>query len=73
MKLFWQTYYKLKLGNKYEAAINSAKLTNKYTLSATNGKVSIFYNIHGDQIRGWYKAPAKFKSVHPLVEHYASK
>lgn len=73
MKLFWQTYYKMKLGDQYEATVNKARMTVKYTTNATSGKVSMFYNSNGDQIRGWHKAPMKFKTLHPLVEHYASK
>jgi len=73
MKLFWQTYYKMKLGSEYKTVIERAKLTAKYTTDTTAGKVSIFYNTNGDQIRGWYKAPTKFKTLHPLIEHYASK
>ena len=73
MRLFWQTYYKMKLGDKYDAAVSSAKLISKYTTGATAGKVSIFYNSSGDQIRGWHKAPTKFKTLHPLVEHYSAK
>ena len=73
MKLLWQTYYKMKLGADYDAAVNRAKLFSKYTTGATTGKVSIFYNANGDQIRGWHKAPMKFKMLHPLVEHYAAK
>ena len=73
MKLFWQTYYKMKLGDQYETVIKRAKLTRAYTACATSGKVSAFYNVSGDQIRGWHKAPTKFNSLHPLVEHYAAK
>jgi hypothetical protein len=73
MKLFWQAYYKVKLGSGYEAIINNAKHTMRYTTSATAGKVSIFYNSNGECIRGWHKTPVKFKSLNPLVEYYASK
>jgi len=73
MKLFWQTYYKMKLGDQYEVAIKNAKLISKYTTTATSGKVSTFYNANGERIRGWHKAPTKFNSLHPLVEHYAAK
>ena len=73
MKLFWQTYYKMKLGANYDAVVNSAKLFSKYTVGATAGKVAIFYNTNGDQIRGWHRAPTKFKALNPLVEYYSSK
>lgn len=73
MKLLWQAYYKMKLGDQYEAVINKAKLTSKYTTTATSGKISTFYNANGERIRGWHKAPTKFNTLHPLVEHYAAK
>ena len=73
MKLFWQAYYKMKLGDGYETAIINAKRTKQYTTVATAGKVSLFYNSDGECIRGWYKSPVKFKSLNPLVEYYSSK
>jgi hypothetical protein len=73
MKLFWQAYYKMKLGDGYETAIINAKRTKRHITDATAGKVSLFYNSNGECIRGWHKTPVKFKSLNPLVEYYASK
>jgi len=73
MKLLWQTYYKMKLGSSYETVINNAKLTEQYTTDATAGRISIFYNKKGELIRGWHKAPTKFRTLNTLVEYYSSK
>lgn len=73
MKLFWQTYYKMKLGSSYETTVNNAKRTKQYTTGVTTGRISIFYNTNGDLIRGWHRAPTKFKTLNPLVEYYSSK
>jgi hypothetical protein len=73
MKLFWKAYYKLKLGSNYATAISNAEQMSKHTISVTAGRPAIFYNTQGELIRGWHKAPAKFKETHPLIGYYSSK
>lgn len=72
-KLTWkQSIYKLFI-NDFDVKMKSARRTYNQIIASTNGNVNHFYNMDGEQIRGFYKRPARFTNVlptHPLVVKY---
>jgi len=74
MKLFWKLYYKHKLGSNYDTIIGNAKLLRLHTGGAKSGRVSHFYNVNGEQIRGWFRPmnySLRLTEKHPLESYYA--
>ena len=67
-EFFWSLFIK-----DYEYKLASAKQTHRMIVDSTNGSINHFYNKDGEQIRGFYKRPARFSNVlptHPLVVKY---
>jgi hypothetical protein len=57
----------------FDAKLKSAKQTHKMILSSTKGSIGHFYNNDGEEIRGYYKRPARFNNIlptHPLILKY---
>lgn len=73
MRAFWRAYYKIKLGADYKNTIYNAKAMKAYVKISGSGRVASFYNVNGEQIRGWYKAPFKVNLRHPLENYYNNK
>ena len=73
MRTFWRAYYKIKLGADYKNTIYNAKAMKAYVKISGSGRVANFYNVNGEQIRGWYKAPFKVNPRHPLENYYNNK
>jgi len=73
MSLFWKAYYKMTLGDNYKSSIANATELSKHVKLASSGKVSTFYNVDGERIRGWYKSPTKPSLRHPLENYYSNK
>lgn len=71
---FWRAFYRVKLGERYNAARSSAVLFSGYLKEQNSSKIGIGrnYNSRGEQIRGWHRrshhAPAK--NSHPLIDKY---
>ena len=73
MKLLWQIYYKINLGNSYNSKLDLAKKLLDNTVQSTKPKINHFYNSDGEMIRGWQKTHYKFKNLpekHPLELKY---
>jgi hypothetical protein len=73
MKTLWKIYYRLTLGKeKYEKILNSAKILSMNFKQSTKGGQNHFYNMNGEQIRGWHKRSITFKTEaqHPLIQRY---
>ena len=59
-RLFWKAFYKIKLGENYGSILNLAQLTCNSIKGTTKGDLSSFYNVHGEQIRGWHRPSFSF-------------
>ena len=71
-KLFWKTFYKLKLGDDYVSTLKAATLTSLSTKEVTKGNLSSFYNNDGQQIRGWHRPMTyskKYVSKDPIQKY----
>lgn len=75
MKTFWKLYYKWKFKDQYESIINKAKLLQWHVEDSSCGDLSHFYDMKGEQIRGWYKKSPSFKydNKHPMVTYYENR
>jgi hypothetical protein len=71
-RTFKQFFYSLFIKD-FDRKLESAKKTHKMIVASTNGRLNHFYNKKGEQIRGYYKRPAKFSNVlptNPLILKY---
>ena len=63
----------LKLTTKdFDQKIKSAKMTSRMIVESTNGSINHFYDMSGNQIRGYHKH-IKFNNInnqHPLTKKY---
>ena len=65
----WKMIYSLLLGKEeVERILGNRKIFMHYILQATNGGVATFYNVNGEQIRGYFKPVAVRQ--HPLIKKY---
>jgi hypothetical protein len=75
-QLFWRTFYKVTLGSNYSTVIKSTKNTYKTINEASQGNLSSFYNINGEQIRGWHRpsvASRKKKASNDPMDRYINE
>jgi hypothetical protein len=72
MNTFWKVYYKFTLGHEaFKSRQENALAMSKYITIASRGNFSEFYNIHGEQIRGWAKKSGP-RETNPLVRRYSA-
>ena len=57
-KLFWKAFYKISLGEDYSSKFKSSKSIWNSINETTKGNLSSFYNVNGEQIRGWHRTTA---------------
>lgn len=57
-EIFWKAFYKFNLGGNYSSTFKSAKNTWRSINETTKGNLSSFYNVNGEQIRGWHRTTA---------------
>lgn len=64
----------MKLTDKnFNTKLKSARLTHKMIVASTNGKLSHFYDEHGNKIRGYSNDVIKTRiknNYHPLIVKY---
>ncbi len=71
--LFWKAYYKIKFGKNYAARMHKAASMMRIVDQSTVGNLSHFYDVDGNQIRGWHRHIRFAKTVpiqHPLITKY---
>lgn len=69
-RTFWRAYHRIRLGSEgFDNSFISANLILKDLRETTNGRLNHFYDIDGNQYRGWYK-PSYGKTQHPLIKKY---
>lgn len=68
MRTLWRLYYKITLGDALDYRLKDARLTFDHIEQATKGDLSAFYNVEGNQIRGWHEPITTPK--HPLIKKY---
>ena len=68
----WKIHYRLFLGKDYQTRMEKASNLLSNVIDTTNGRVSHFYDIKGERIRGYHKH-IKFNGVaqHPLITKYS--
>jgi hypothetical protein len=69
MKKLITLFYRLTMKD-YQSKVDSARKTVSMINASTNGRVSHFYNIQGDKIRGYHKRIKFNADVHPLITKY---
>jgi len=70
---FWKIHYRLFLGKDYQSRMEKAANIFSNVVDTTNGRISHFYDIKGERIRGWHKR-IKFDDdvlQHPLIKKYS--
>lgn len=74
MNILWKTYYRLVMGKtEFDKWVKSAKLLNMNLKQSSKGSLQHFYDVEGNQIRGWHKRRPQFKEhtdQHPLISKY---
>ena len=73
MKTIWKIYYRLTMGKeKYNQTISNAKIFSMNLKQSTKGNLNHFYDMNGEQIRGWHRRSISFKrdNQHPLIQRY---
>lgn len=75
MTLFWKLYYKYKFKGEYNARIESAQKLHSYMSDATAGRLNLFYNTDGVNIRSWHRKRPSFvtDNRHPLERKYHTR
>jgi hypothetical protein len=75
-KIFWKAFYKITLGESYSLSCKSAKNIWGSINETTKGNLSSFYNVNGEQIRGWHRTTAgsrKKKVSNDLMDRYINE
>lgn len=73
MKTLWKIYYRLTIGQeKLDEILSNARVFNMNLKQSTKGDLNHFYDMDGQQIRGWHKRTISFKrnNQHPLIQKY---
>ena len=70
---FWKIHYRLFLGEDYQSRMEKATNIFSNVVDTTNGRISHFYDIKGERIRGWHKRIKFDDNVlqHPLIKKYS--
>lgn len=73
MKKLYTLWLRL-FDKNFEAKVKSARLTTKMIMEATEGKLTHFYDEHGDKIRGYSNKVISTRNhhhhYHPLIAKY---
>ncbi len=70
MKTLITWFYRLTM-NDFDEKIKKAKQTRRMIMASTKGGVDHFYNIDGEQIRGYSNTVIRTKHIHhPLIQKY---
>jgi hypothetical protein len=70
MKTLTTWFYRLTM-NDFNEKVKNAKQTRRMILASTKGSIEHFYNVDGEQIRGYSNAVIRSRiAYHPLIEKY---
>jgi hypothetical protein len=70
MKTLIRLFYKLTLKD-YDVKIKSARMTRRMIVDSTNGSINHFYDMNGEQIRGYSNTVIRSRNIHhPLINKY---
>ena len=70
MKTLLTWFYRL-TSKDFDEQIENAKQTHRMILDSTKGSINHFYNMDGEQIRGYSNNVIRSKNVfHPLITKY---
>jgi hypothetical protein len=66
--IFWNIYYRL-MDKDFHEKLSKVKRLDNTIRQSTRGNLSSFYNVNGEQIRGFHERSFYYNS-HPLIEKY---